>query len=206
MHHVAKNSEFHLTPNELARLVQHAATERDRLVILVLACTGIRRAELQQLRREDVEYERRRLIIRRGKGGKQRIVYLPQWLLDQLITYSQALASGYLFPGRHEKPLALRSINYILARAGDRAGIANPNPRYTHVSPHLLRHSFARNWKRNGGSLESLQKILGHASMSTTLDLYGTESQEETEENYHQMAPFLLADGGCARMRQGSSS
>ena len=75
---------------------------------------------------------------------------------------------------------------------GQRADIIHPNPRYRHISPHLLRHSFARNWKRSGGSLESLKRLLGHSSRRTTMDLYGIESQEETEQNYREIEGLLL--------------
>ena len=87
--------------------------------------------------------------------------------------------------------MSLRNINYIVSRVAAKAGIETPNPRYRNVGPHLLRHSFARNWKRLGGSLESLQKILGHASLKTTLDVYGSESQAEVEENYRELAGRL---------------
>lgn len=89
--------------------------------------------------------------------------------------------------------MSLRNVNYILARVGKEAGVASPNPRYPNIGAHLLRHSFARNWKRAGGSLESLQKILGHASLKTTLDVYGTESQEDTEENYRSLEAKIVA-------------
>jgi site-specific recombinase XerD len=89
--------------------------------------------------------------------------------------------------------MSLRNINYILTRVGREAGVCTPNPRYVGVGPHLIRHSFARNWKRSGGSIESLQKILGHASVKTTLDCYGTEDQREVEANYRQRHSALVA-------------
>jgi integrase len=62
--------------------------------------------------------------------------------------------------------------------------VSNPNPRYRYVTCHLLRHSFARQWKAKNGSIESLSKILGHASPATTLTVYGTESLTEVRRNY----------------------
>lgn len=88
--------------------------------------------------------------------------------------------------------MSLRNINYIVASVAECAGVSNPNPRYKNVSPRLLRHSFARNWKRAGGSLESLQKLLGHASLKTTLDVYGCESQSEVEDNYRSVVLKLV--------------
>lgn len=187
----AKNAEFHLNPHELKRLIEHAKFLRDRLIIALFVYTGLRRAELQKLRAADVDYPRRRLLIRRGKGGKQRIVFLTDSLIADLTTYCKSNTGNFLFTGRGGQPMSLRNINYIVSRAAERAGIGTPNPRYTSVGPHLIRHSFARNWKRAGGSLESLQKILGHSSLKTTLDIYGTESQSDTEDNFRRIASML---------------
>jgi len=186
----AKNAEFHLSPPELQSLIDHAASLRDRLIIALFVYTGLRRAELQKLRAADVDYPRRRLLIRSGKGGKQRIVFLTDALIEDLQRHGES-NRRFLFRGRGEQPMSLRNINYIVSRTAERAGVQTPNPRYTSVGPHLLRHSFARNWKRAGGSLESLQKLLGHSSLKTTLDIYGTESQGETEDNFRLIAKML---------------
>jgi integrase/recombinase XerD len=187
----AKNAEFHLDPHDLQRLIDHAACLRDRLILALFVYTGLRRAELQKIRTADVDYPRRRLVIRRGKGGKERIIYLTDSILDDLRIHSRSTQGHFLFHGRGAQPMSLRNINYIVSRTAQRAGVETPNPRYTGVGPHLLRHSFARNWKRAGGSLESLQKILGHSSLKTTLDIYGAESQTETEENFRRIAHVL---------------
>ena len=61
------------------------------------------------------------------------------------------------------------------------------NPKYKNITCHLFRHSFSREWKKQGGSIESLAKILGHTSVKTTLDEYGTEDIEEVQENYERV-------------------
>jgi integrase len=188
-----RNSEFHLSPDELARLIAGANTERDRLMIVVLAYTGIRRAELRGLQPGDIDSNTERLIVRRGKGGKLRIVFVPQPVATDICRFAAEHGAGFIFPGRNGGPMSLRNINYIVTRVGKRAGIPTPNPRYVGVGPHLLRHSFARNWKRSGGSIESLQKMLGHASVKTTLDCYGTEDLREVEANYRQRYSHLVS-------------
>jgi len=189
----ARNSEFHLTPDELARLVAGARSERDRLIILILAFTGIRRAELRGLRLADIDSRTERLIVRHGKGGKQRIVFVPHLVAQDVRVFAEGHGAEFIFPGRSGGPMSLRNINYILTRVGRFAGVPTPNPRYIGVGPHLLRHSFARNWKRSGGSIESLQKMLGHASAKTTLDCYGTEDLREVEANYRERYSQLVA-------------
>jgi integrase len=164
-------------------------------MVQVFAYTGIRRAELRSLQLSDVDVTGERLVIRYGKGGKQRVVFLPKALAEAVASYARLHERPHIFPGRDGGQMSLRNINYILTRVGQQAGVATPNPRYVAVGPHLLRHSFARNWKRNGGSIESLQKILGHASAKTTLDCYGTEDQREVEANYRRLENDLVAAG-----------
>lgn len=190
MRHQGKNSEFALWPAEIRRLLRGARSERDRLMVEVIAYTGIRRAEVRLLEGSDIDVERRRVLINHGKGGKCRIVYLPEGTIRRLKRASQN--ERFVFPGRDGRPMSLRNVNHILRRVGDQAGVGTPNPRYRGVGPHLLRHSFARNWKRAGGSLETLQKLLGHSSLKTTLDEYGTESQFDAEENYRRLIPRLM--------------
>lgn len=192
MRYQLRNSEFHLTPSELRSLIENSPSPRDRLLVSLFVYTGIRRAELQQLRQDDLDELRRRLVVRYGKGGKQRLLYLPAALVEELARHAATQQSRFLFPGRSRGLMSLRNINYLVSNAATTAGVRNPNPRYKNVSPHLIRHSFARNWKRAGGSLESLQKILGHASLKTTLDIYGTEDQQETEQNYHAVVSRLV--------------
>lgn len=92
-----------------------------------------------------------------------------------------------MFTNPRADKLTVRQINKIVANAGHRAGVENPNPKYKNITCHLFRHSFAREWKKQGGSTESLAKILGHTSVKTTLDEYGTEDLEEVQENYERM-------------------
>lgn len=184
MKHQARNSEFHLRPQELEQLVEAAKDPRDRLIISLFIYTGMRRVEAQSLRTEDIDLSRRRAIIRNGKGGKQRIVFLPDGIIPALSAFLSSRRRGALFTGPGGRAMSPRNFNYIVAKVARAAGISTPNPRYRDVGPHLLRHSFARAWKAAGGSLESLQKILGHSSLKTTLDFYGTESQLDTENNY----------------------
>lgn len=189
-----RNSEFHLTPDELSKLIAGAQSERDRLMVLILAFTGIRRAELRSLQPADIDGPTERLIVRRGKGGKQRIVFVPKRVAEEVRLFAARHTAAFVFPGRNGGAMSLRNINYILNRVGRRAGVPTPNPRYVGIGPHLLRHSFARNWKRSGGSIESLQKMLGHASAKTTLDCYGTEDLREVEANYRERCSRLVSD------------
>ncbi len=196
-----RNSQFHLSPEEVARLLGASRCLRDRVILELFAFTGIRRAELVGLLVADINLAARQIRIRAGKGGRERIVFYPPTLDDGIARQCEASGAGPLFPGR-VGPLSMRAVNKIVADAGRRAGVPHPNPRRRFVSPHLLRHSFARNWKKTGASLESLQRILGHASYSTTMDAYGTEGLTDTEDNYRRVAESLVTvSSGAGQFR-----
>jgi len=89
---------------------------------------------------------------------------------------------GYVFVGPTGKQLTIRAINKITQKAGERAEIKNPNPKLKHINPHIFRHSIARFLKSKGFSAECVQNFLGHASFKTTMDMYGTISIDEMQE------------------------
>jgi|GEM_PF-3376802 integrase len=73
----------------------------------------------------------------------------------------------------------------IVAKVGAVASVEHPDPTKMNISCHLLRHTFARQWKKDPTrSRESLSKMLGHASVATTEDEYGTETIQDVQENY----------------------
>jgi len=82
------------------------------------------------------------------------------------------------------------AINKIVAKAGRRTGITNPNPRLKHINPHIFRHSIASYLKNKGFSAEWIQNFLGHAFYNMTMDMYGTlsidEMQQETEKRFQE--------------------
>ncbi len=177
-------AQYHLQPDQIRRLILSADSDRDRTLVLLLAQTGMRRSEAASLRIEDVRYDELELVIRSGKGGKSRVIPVTPVLADSLRKLSADKLEGYYFRSRNHGHLTSRQINRIIARTGLRAGISNPNPNRNSVTCHLLRHSFARLWKANGGDIETLARILGHASVKTTWDLYGTQSQSDVRRNY----------------------
>ncbi len=87
-----------------------------------------------------------------------------------------------MFLSNQNKPLSPRIVNHIVEQVGVRAGIDNPNPRLTHLNPHIFRHSIARWLKSSGFSAEWIQNFLGHQSYKTTMDMYGTISIDEMQE------------------------
>ena len=102
-------------------------------------------------------------------------------LLDDLKYLIYGTSEGFVFTKSNGKPLTVRMINYITDKAGEQAGISNPNPRLKHINPHIFRRSIVRHLKNKGFSAEWIQNFLGHAPYKITIDMYGTLSFDEMQ-------------------------
>jgi len=157
-----------LSQDEVARLIEAAASPCHRTILMALYSTGMRRAELCRLRTEDIDKERMVVHIRQGKGGKDRDVPLSPKLLDQFRAHYRALQhkNGWLFPSNQtrysDQPMKDKNIWHACRQAARRAGIAKP------VHPHTLRHSFATHLLEAGADLSTIQVLLGHADLRET--------------------------------------
>ena len=194
-----------LTPSEVRDLLQEMSGSTG-LVASMLYGTGMRLLEGLRLRVKDVGFERREILVRDGKGGKDRITVLPENLilpLQQQMAQSKALhdrdvAEGFgrvwlpdalavkfpraplawgwqwVFPSttksidprsgvlrRHH--LNEASVQKAVSGAARRAKIVKP------CSPHVLRHSFATHLLQSGYDIRTVQELLGHSDVSTTM-------------------------------------
>jgi integrase/recombinase XerD len=185
------DAQYHLTGDQVNRLIAAAEGARNKAIIRLLAETGIRRFELAGLTVEDIRLDGGQIVIRSGKGSKSRVVPMTETLSRGLSTLTVGETSGPVFRSQSGGALSLRQINRIVASTGRRAGVDNPNPRHGQITCHLFRHTFARLWKERRGSIETLARILGHAQPSTTWALYGTESQQDVQRNYEEVMSKL---------------
>ncbi len=176
-----------MTLKQIEEIINASHCLRDRVLIQILAFTGIRRAETATLEVNDILWKEKLLIIRFGKGNKQRLVPLPDFVLEGIQSLIGQRTTGAIFLNRNGQELSCRQLNRIVAKVGKDARVSNPNPKHGNITCHLFRHSFARHWKDQQGSIESLSKILGHTSVKTTWDLYGTESFEDIQKNYEKI-------------------
>lgn len=184
---VRSNSEYHLNETQLKWIIAAGKTRRDRTLLRLLAETGLRRAEACDLTVADIRFSDCLIVVCNGKGGKSRLVPITNTLLRELRETASENGPMYALPSRNGQRLSERQVNRIVASAGRRARLVSPNPHQKNVTCHLLRHSFARLWKQHAGSIESLSKILGHTSVKTTWDLYGTEGLSDLQANYRKM-------------------
>ncbi len=147
---------------------------RDRAIIELLFSSGLRVSELVNLNRDHINLKRREFMVR-GKGQKDRPVFVSQHAAEHVENYLQArqdsLPALFLsYSRRSTKPttsgdyrrLSARSIQRMVSHYARLAGIIK------HVSPHTMRHSFATDLLMNGADLRSVQSLLGHSSISTT--------------------------------------
>ncbi len=147
---------------------------RDRAIIELLYSGGLRVSELVGLNRDSINLERREFMVR-GKGAKDRPIFISQSAADRVRDYLDARTDSLpaLFLNNSKnlqtadtsgnyRRITARSVERIVEKYARLAGITK------HVSPHTLRHSFATDLLVNGADLRSVQSMLGHADISTT--------------------------------------
>ena len=166
-----------LSEEEVEQLFEQAnqmvGPEGTRLVCLleIVYAAGLRVSELISLPNTVLSQDQNILLVR-GKGGKERLVPLTISAIDSINAYREVRhvflksnrESKFLFPSRSKEGfLTRRRVGQLLK---DLAVASNINPKK--VSPHVLRHAFATHLLDHGADLRSLQKMLGHADISTT--------------------------------------
>jgi site-specific recombinase XerD len=167
-----------LNPEELSRLFAQPKVDslgglRDRAILELLFSGGLRVSELVGLNRDQINLKRREFMVR-GKGQKDRPIFISQeaadWLekyLDKRTDTARPLFVRYNGSKKVDQSgdfsrLTARSVQRLVARYALLAGITK------HVSPHTLRHSYATDLLMNGADLRSVQAMLGHSNIATT--------------------------------------
>jgi integrase len=183
-------SQFHLTEDQIKLLIKHTEKLRDKIIIKLLSYCGLRRFELAKIKIEDIDLQTNKIQILGKKNIERLATLFSDQLVEDLKIYLRYVLNnqkqGYLFPAvsslNKNGHISPTEINRIVAKAGHRAHLNNPIPELKNINPHILRHSCARILKDKGLSLEVVQKVLGHLSYKTTMDLYGTKSISEMDD------------------------
>jgi site-specific recombinase XerD len=155
-----------LTAVEVLQLLGALRTDKHRAMAMLAYGAGLRISEVCKLRVDDIDAKRMLIHVRHAKRGRERYVMLSPKLLKMLRAYWRASrpAAPYLFPGRDPgKTFTRNAINGAMRKAARRAGITK------RLSPHTLRHSFATHLLDAGTDLRTLQVLLGHASLKSTM-------------------------------------
>ncbi len=146
---------------------------RDRAILELLFSSGLRVSELVNLNRDHINTKRREFMVR-GKGQKDRPVFISQatadWVTRYLDERKDSLVPLFISYSKNVEAdtsgdyrrLTARSIQRMVTQYARLAGITK------HVSPHTMRHSFATDLLMNGADLRSVQSMLGHSNIATT--------------------------------------
>jgi integrase/recombinase XerC len=163
------------------------AGARDRLIILLLYGTGMRRAELLGLRVNDIDLSSRQLKVL-GKGGKERIIPFTAALEEEIRTYldlrsdiSQADEEALILTNSGKSPypkLIYNTVRKYLSKVST----------LKKKSPHILRHSYATHLSNEGADLNAIKELLGHANLSAT-QVYMHNTIEKLKDIHKQSHP-----------------
>lgn len=162
--------------------------QRDNLLIELLYATGVRVGELVTIKLNDIHLLDKTIRIL-GKGNKERIVSFGDYALDALQLYLDdgrrkliKEPTDILFLNHLGKPLTDRGVRYILD------GLIKKTSLQKKISPHMIRHSFATHLLNEGCDLMTVQKLLGHASISAT-QIYTHVTTDRLKEVYYHSFP-----------------
>ena len=180
----AKKLPTVLTEDEQERLLEqpnsrYPTGERNGTMLRLMLNTGLRLAEVTGLKWHDVDLTTGKLMVRQGKGAKDRTLWVAEGDIDRLRSWRERQAAecdtyDHVFTTLQGQPLGHRYVQRMVKRYVGKAGIDK------NVSPHTLRHSFATDLYRETSKIRLVQKVLGHADLSTTM-IYTHIFDEEVE-------------------------
>jgi site-specific recombinase XerD len=169
--------------DEVARLIEQIDCSdevglRDRAIVELLFSSGLRVSELVNLNRDHVNTKRREFMVR-GKGQKDRPVFISKAAAEHVDNYLHARSNNIASTTGDYRRLSARSIQRMVSKYARLAGITK------HVSPHTMRHSFATDLLMNGADIRSVQSMLGHSSIATT-QVYTHVTDQHLREVYEK--------------------
>lgn len=155
-----------LSRQEVSKLIEVTADLRNRTMLMTAYGSGVRVSELCHLKLVDIDSQRMCIRVQQGKGAKDRETLLAPSLLVQLRHYwRQYRPGGWLFPASADprEPMNVQIVQRAFQAARARAGITKS------CSLHSLRHAFATHLLEAGEDIHTIQRLLGHSSIQTTL-------------------------------------
>lgn len=162
----------YLTKEVISEILDNARKTkyRDYIMLLVLWNTGVRVSELINIKKKDIIEST--IIVRQGKGKKDRTIPINSHLTDILCLYTDNIhTKSKLFN------IKTRQVRNIVNKY---------TPKGINAYPHMFRHSFAVHCLKNGMNLRNLQKLLGHRSLSTT-EIYLDVTAIDTKNDYFKV-------------------
>lgn len=191
-----------LTRDEIKRLLKHIRLRRYRTPIKLIYCCGLRLSECLSLTVHDIKADEGKLWIRGGKGGKDRLVPIAQTMIEDLRNYWKVHRHPLLLfpnvgrgscaddkvPARMRKstsPMPVSSLQRLMVLARKELGIER-------CTVHTLRHSFATHLVEEGAGIHTVQALLGHKNIQTTM-IY-LHLTHRSEEDSRELVEKLCRD------------
>lgn len=159
-----------LADREIDALMRATDRERDRLIVFLMRFVGLRVSEVSKLRVEHIDFGGPTLVVREGKGKKDRALPLPRKIAGPLRGWIGARSEGPVFPSRRGGALKPRAIQLLVKRLAVKAKLRAPlEPR--RCTPHKFRHAFCSEKIARGVDIAVVRDLMGHSSIAVT-DVY----------------------------------
>lgn len=175
-----KFTELEYSVEEIDMFRTAIKTQKERAVLEVLLATGLRATELCSLEIADVNMQKRNLIVRQGKGNKSRIVPISRLAIMHLRKYLETRTDDnpLLFVNRYNSAYNKNTLGTMVRKWGKATSVDN-------VHAHRFRKTFATDLFRRGMDIRSIQKLLGHSNINTTM-IYLCITDDQIQLDYER--------------------
>jgi len=184
----------YLKDSEVTTFFNTITKQRDLAIFLLMLRCGLRVEETANLTLDAIDYNRNQIMVRCGKGGKDRVVYLSNDAAEVLAAYLRIrpfskevrvfLVEKGIYKG---KPISVRGIQKRVEYYSQKSGIS--------VSCHRLRHTMATNLLNAGAEVVTIQYLLGHRRITTTMR-YARLSNLKAQRDYYQAIDKVIEERG----------
>ncbi|MEO8148650.1 MAG: site-specific integrase [Bacteroidia bacterium] len=149
--------------SEILAIINVTENVKHKMMLCLAYSAGLRVSEIVNMRIQDIDSKRMVIMVRQGKGKKDRMVMLSEKILVMLREYYKSYKPGFwMFEGANGYQYSTRSVQEVIQQAKHKAGVKKKG------SIHALRHSFATHLLEGGTDLLSIKELLGHNSFRTT--------------------------------------
>lgn len=159
-----------LEEDEFVKLIQNTKMEEHKLAFLLGYGAGMRVSEIIHLQPTEVKFDEKRILIKEGKGGKDRVVPIPKGFKEKHIK---------LLPFK----IGVRAVQFAFVRACKKAGLYEIKPE---LHFHSLRHSFGSHLANQGMPIHYIRTLMGHSNISTT-NVYLQANPNDALKSYEEL-------------------